>query len=258
MKTPKPSTQSNLLESDTAVSQYLDDLLQEATEPAPEPPPARLKSCPMAVAENLQPAVLEPPTVLELWPNELPIAPAPAAPEVLDVSEAPPALDESLPAEADPETVSQSADADYQFPLQCLLFEVQGVPLALPLIELESVIPLPEQLSQLPGYAKQILGVMQNRDRNVSVIDSAELLRVPRQLASEPAHVLVLHGASFGLSCDKLGSVVHLKKEDVQWSKALEQHAKTPPLMLGKIRDRLTALLNPAGLRARFPAPKRR
>lgn len=237
MKTPKPPNPVKLLESDTAVVQYLDDLLQEVSE-APE---SELQVVPRVTTQT--DTVSEAPAV-DLDETQATATMADVVPIHAEISLA----DEV--AVALPEALPEAPQQAFEFPLQCLLFEVKGVALALPLVDLESVIPMPDEMSQLPGYAAMVKGVVQNRGQNVSVLDTAALLNMRVAKDDQETHVLVLHDARFGLSCDRLGSVVKLEEDDVQWLPATA--SDQPRLLLGKIRDRLTALLNPQGLRQQF------
>lgn len=89
------------------------------------------------------------------------------------------------------------------------------------------------------------LGVLQNRDDKVVVVDLAKLLMLEQQeeetaVTQEGSHILIIGDHHFGLPCDSLAKPVFLSKEDVRWSIRHEDR----PWMAGTITDKLTILLD--------------
>jgi chemotaxis signal transduction protein len=237
---------NNLLNAESAVADFLDVLLQEATDKAAAERP---------VAEKAK--VLLMPDI-ELTPPPKPSPEPPAPPEVKPAAPAAEAVAESLHSAAvtDVEVQADTEEAKpwgaqvYQFPLQCLMFSVGDNQLSIPLIDLGSVLPWKHKLTQLPNAPDWFLGILQHRDANVKVVDMAKILQIPfLPIDSGNRHLLVFGDENWAISCDKLGQVLHLQQEDVQWSAG-----KSGSLALGTIRDSLAILLDPKKILQRLNA----
>lgn len=128
---------------------------------------------------------------------------------------------------------------------QCLSFQVAGVTLAAPLETLDGILELDEAITELPGYAPWVMGLLPNRGRNVQVVDIAEIIipedrRAALQSASERARYLVLiDGGKFGLAADSISQVLTLDPSDVRWR---GKHNRRPWLA-GTVIDQMCALL---------------
>jgi|GEM_PF-892960 len=246
----------NLLNPATAVSSYLDTLLQpetqepdeavEVLEPEAQAPTvlympvieqdlaaleklARDKIPPREVSQHDQAQASAP-------GNSPPLAGQ--APEQ-QASPQPPQSERPAPETADVRT-------RYDFPLQCLMFNVAGVDFSLPLIEMGSVLTCSHNLTRLPGSPPWFLGLLKHRDRNIRVVDSARLLRLERGDPDQTArHILVFGESEWAMTCDQLGQVVRLQEADIQWKEPSKKS-----LSLGTIRSSLALLLDPAKLLA--------
>ena len=243
---PKKSS-NNLLNAESAVADFLDVLLQEATgiDPAAPPPVAeKAKVLLMPDIELTQPpgSAPEPVDPLDVKPAT-PVVEAPVEPlrsEVVSEVEVPVDSTEAPP----------SGAQIYQFPLQCLMFSVGNNQLSIPLIDLGAVLPWKDKLTQLPHAPDWFLGILQHRDSNVKVVDTAKILQISVQpIDSENRHLLVFGDENWAISCDKLGQVLHLEQEDVQWSAG-----QTDSLTLGTIRDSLAIMLDPKKILQRLNA----
>ena len=129
------------------------------------------------------------------------------------------------------------------FPIQCLMFKVGETLLSIPLTELHSVVEWKNKLTQLPGEPDWAIGVLKHRDNNIRVIDSASLLQIKREEERLPGFILVLGDENWGISCDQIDKVMTLNYDDVQWNQN-----QTNQMALGTIRNSLSSLLNPSGI----------
>jgi len=214
----------NLLEAEAAVEDFLDTLLQESTEYAVVSKPLKTKPRLLLIPElDLAPPVTE--VEEKLMVDEAPL---------------PPALETGLQVQ---QSVTKVDANDYQFPLQCLMFTVAENVLSIPLINMGSVIPWGDRLTVLPDSPDWFLGLLKHRDENVKVADTAKVVQIKEnnKKASGQRHILVFAGNSWAITCDKLGDVINLNEDDVQWSKP-----DSTGLALGTIKDSLAILLNPA------------
>ncbi|CAK0757000.1 putative CheW protein [Gammaproteobacteria bacterium] len=151
-----------------------------------------------------------------------------------------------------PTTIQTPAPASVQIPsvsipsepFQTLLFQVAGLTVAVPLVELNGILRYPERLVAVPGLPPWGLGVIRHRDANLIVIDSIELF-VPENLLeatrsrSNPRYLVVLGGGRFGLACDSVDQVVSLKPDEVRWRGERGRR----PWLAGTVKERLCALL---------------
>ena len=253
---------NNLLEPVAAVENYLDNLLQDETEPAPVAERKvvtlpGLRPLDELLAEPLAEAVQQPP------PEPEPVVAPVVEPEPEALEEAPPAVqldgDESaaeeieevtaavdeVAGEAEPEPLPVDPRERYRFPVQCLMFRVDRHQLCIPLIDMGSVAPLEcERLTRLPDTPDWLLGVLPHRERNLRIVDSAVLLGIERrEPMSQRLHFLVFADEDFAISCDDLGEVVYLQDEDIKW-----QAPGSGGLSMGTVRETLATLLSPSGI----------
>lgn len=214
----KPTFQ--LEEQQVALTSYLSALLQdmpnyvEAEASAVKPIPAQ---APPAMAEA--PATLEPPTPL-------------------DRSET--ARDEHAAAQP-----GLPAWARARF--QCLVFQVAGLSLAVPLTKLNGVIPWQDGVTPMPNRSALFLGLLHHQQRNVKVVDTALMVlpegRQPGSLAppqARLAHIILLDEGRWGLACDNIGEVLTLDPDDVRWRSAQGKR----PWLAGTVLKHLCALLD--------------
>ncbi len=130
---------------------------------------------------------------------------------------------------------------------QCLLFEINGLHLAVPLSELNSIAGKQESsTTHLPGQPEWHRGVFEHRGQKVGVIDVARLV-MPGRFApvkgqgSSPNHVLIIGDGRWGLMCDKLLSPVMVEPDEVRWSCRHENRA----WMAGTLPEQLCIIIDP-------------
>ncbi len=190
MTTQRQSQRARLAEPEQVVYEYLDLLLREVDEQQSE-----------VVVEQ----------VVEVKPR-----PAEAIEQVVEIRP-----DVATPAEEATETEVIAPEwADE--PFQSLIFRVQGITLAVPLMSLDGILKWEEDAVPMPWQPEWHMGVLPYRDRQMVVIDSVRLL-MPEEAVEEPVsrergtHILVIGDGRWGLACDSLASPVLLHKDDVQW-----------------------------------------
>lgn len=220
----------NLLEPVSAVEDYLDTLLQESTEQLEATKPVQLKSR-LLLLPDLETSPAEPEREIEA-----------KAEKVIEQ------LEETTP-DVQPAEATEITH-DYQYPLQCLMFTVEGNQLCIPLIDLGNVVPWGDRLTLFPDSPEWFLGLLKHRDENVKVADTANVLQINRKKVEEPSgnrHILIFGEDNWAITCDKLGDVINLNKDDIQWPKQ-----EGTGLSLGTIRDSLAILLDPARVLAQL------
>lgn len=178
--------------SQTALQNYLDGLLQEAEIEQQEERPVLLR-------EREQPPLVLPtlttsPVVEQIVAD---VAPEPAT-----------ATDSGRP--------SWSEES-----FECLLFDVAGLKLAVPLVSLGSIYPL-ENDGITPIFAQPdwFVGIMPTPAGNLKVLDTARWVMSERyhdKLRDDFRFVISIDGHSWGLAVNAVHESIHLHPEAVKW-----------------------------------------
>ncbi|MGS2720450.1 chemotaxis protein CheW [Paraglaciecola aestuariivivens] len=127
---------------------------------------------------------------------------------------------------------------------QVLLFEVAGMTLAVPLMELGGIHKL-QNTSPIFGKPAWFKGVLLHRDEKFSVVDTAKWV-MPKTSVDKLAdsinyQYLVLLGESgWGLACESLVTTEVLLPEDVKWRNV----ESSRPWLSGMIKKKMCALVN--------------
>ncbi|MDX1693545.1 MAG: chemotaxis protein CheW [Ketobacteraceae bacterium] len=249
-----------------------------------EKPEPKVLSSPESLLGFRQPVVVQQPAVTEkpALKTAEPVKPPVVETRTAEETAAPPVEAKALPVEAKapPETIAppeavepetepaREADADTeagderlpatsvwcdngrpdwaQGRFECLLFEVSGLKLAVPLVTLGAVHQIDRKFNELPGQYDWFIGILQTNLGNIKVIDTA-LCVMPERYdpasRAELEYVITLHGFSWGISCHKLLRSITLEPEDVKWR---SQRGKRP-WMAGTVVEQMCALIDPAG-----------
>lgn len=236
---------NSLLKADTAVENYLDTLLQEATGENRVFIPVRLNTntAMFPAIDLLQESdIIQPELEESLFLNG-------AEPDATEIEEnifingAEPGvteINEGNKTESESESFVKPSH-DYKFPIQCLMFRVGVNQLSIPLIDMGSVLPWVNNMTHLPHVPDWFVGLMKHRGSNVTVVDSANILKISIVGDNNSQrHILVFGDENWAITCDQLGDVVKLDAHDVQWSKP-----ESSGLSLGTIKQSLAILLDP-------------
>ncbi|MFT6507160.1 MAG: purine-binding chemotaxis protein CheW [Colwellia polaris] len=127
---------------------------------------------------------------------------------------------------------------------QAMFFEVAGLIIAVPLVELGGI-HSNNKATPLMGKPDWFKGVMLHRDEKINVVDTA-LWVMPEKCdqallsALNYQYIIMLNNSEWGLSAEKLIDTVTLKQEDVKW---LDTPNKRPWLA-GLVKNRMCALLD--------------
>ncbi len=236
------SDNSNLLvDEKMAVSLFLDSLLTEpeaeATEAAPQPV-----------------QTVELPPVVNLPKVEIPVA----EPEVVtetrietETAAETEQLTETAPAVTEPVRQHDDRPAWADAPFQVLLFEVAGLKLAVPLIELSAVIEWTDSVTEMPGHADFYMGILQHLEHKVAVIDTARMVlpanRLHELAGDDPRarvkHIVLIDDYRWGLACDRIGEVITLQPDEVRWRTSRTRRS----WLAGTVIEHMCALLNSEG-----------
>lgn len=132
---------------------------------------------------------------------------------------------------------------------QVMLFKVSGLSLAVPLTELNGVQEWHEEvITPMPGHASWYLGLVNYRDRQVPVIDTARFV-MPQDRqdmvtddVNERLHRIVYIGdESWGLACDEVAEVITIEPEQVRW----RSNRTSRRWLAGTVIEQMCALIDP-------------
>jgi purine-binding chemotaxis protein CheW len=102
-------------------------------------------------------------------------------------------------------------------------FELGRQEYALPLDRVREIIPLPEQVSEVPGAETAVLGVVTLRDRLLPLVSLRALLGLPSENRGAPGKVLVLSmgNAAVGMVADRTREILRVDPELIEPAPAL-------------------------------------
>lgn len=260
-----------------ALQSYLDGLLQEATEEleAPRvetlrPPvevPAELDEFQAAVLEEQvrdakrQPSVsvevtttvfAEPsPLVMPVIAPPLEVAVAPAAPVVEAPVPVEPLVEVHLPPALNPPVPPATTDGRPAWaaePFECLLFDVAGLTLAVPLVCLGSIYSLAgQELTPLFGQPDWFLGILPSQAGNLKVLDTARWVMPDRyrdDFRQGLQYVISVQGYEWGLAVHQVSRSLRLDPGEIKWRSQRGQR----PWLAGTVIEHMCALLDVAEL----------
>ena len=127
---------------------------------------------------------------------------------------------------------------------QAMFFDVAGLLIAVPLIELGGIHQI-EKITSLMGKPDWYKGVMLYREDKINVVDTA-LWVMPEKCnetllnALSYQYIIMLGSTAWGMMAENLVDTVTLQQEDVKW---LDNNVKRPWLA-GLVKDRMCALLD--------------
>lgn len=132
-----------------------------------------------------------------------------------------------------------------QSKFQCLSFQVAGVTLAAPLEKLNGIVKLTGEITELPGYASWVIGLLPNRGQNVQVVDVAKIIMsnehdwLMQPTIERMKFIILLEGGKFGLAADSISQVLNLEADDVRWRSVQSKR----PWLAGTVIEKMCALL---------------
>lgn len=253
-----------------ALQSYLDSLLMEATE---ELPP-QIEALPEVVEveaalDEFQAAVLEEQardaqkTAVVTAPVVAPVVKAPvalveaAAPVLAPVSTiapllqalVPPVVEVHLPPSNTPPPVETDGRPSWAAePFECLLFDVAGLTLAVPLVCLGSIYSLAgHELTPLFGQPEWFLGILPSQAGNLKVLDTARWVMPDRyrdDFRQGLQYVISVQGYEWGLAVHQVSRSLRLDPNEIKW----RSHRGQRPWLAGTVIEHMCALLDVSAL----------
>ncbi|MDH4581008.1 CheW domain-containing protein [Pseudomonas sp. BN415] len=215
-------------------------VLEAASVRALEPLAAPVLVAPEPEVEPL--LVLEPevlmPTVAEARPETVQ-----ARVEPLVELGMPGALQSDVPA-----LVAGGRPAWGEEPFECLLFDVAGLTLAVPLVSLGSIYPLAgQELTPLFGQPDWFLGILPCQAGNLKVLDTARWVMPERyrdDFREGLQYVISVQGYEWGLAVHQVSRSIRLDPNEIKWRSQRSQR----PWLAGTVIEHMCALLDVSAL----------
>lgn len=260
-----------------ALQSYLDSLLMEATEEAP--PEVEVVAEVVAAVETVEveaaldefqaavleeqardahkPAAVAAPavaTVAEKAPVALLDVPAPVLAPVSTIAPllqalVPPVVEVHLPPSNTPPPVETDGRPTWAAePFECLLFDVAGLTLAVPLVCLGSIYSLTgHELTPLFGQPDWFLGILPSQAGNLKVLDTARWVMPDRyrdDFRQGLQYVISVQGYEWGLAVHQVSRSLRLDPNEIKW----RSHRGQRPWLAGTVIEHMCALLDVAAL----------
>ncbi|RON12490.1 CheW domain-containing protein [Pseudomonas frederiksbergensis] len=253
-----------------ALQSYLDALLQDATEELPpeiEALPevveveAVLDEFHAAVLEEQardaqKPAVAAAPIVVPVMKAPVAVidAPAPILAPVSTIAPllqtlVPPVVEVHLPPSNTPPPVETDGRPAWAAePFECLLFDVAGLTLAVPLVCLGSIYSLAgHELTPLFGQPEWFLGILPSQAGNLKVLDTARWVMPDRyrdDFRQGLQYVISVQGYEWGLAVHQVSRSLRLDPNEIKW----RSHRGQRPWLAGTVIEHMCALLDVSAL----------
>ena len=271
-----------------ALQSYLDSLLMEATEELPVEVQALAEVVEVveaieveAALDEFQAAVLEEQArdaqkaAVAAAPELTPSVPKPAvavleapAPVLAPVSTiapllqalvpppdemhqalVPPVVEVHLPPANTPPPVETDGRPSWAAePFECLLFDVAGLTLAVPLVCLGSIYPLAgHELTPLFGQPEWFLGILPSQAGNLKVLDTARWVMPDRyrdDFRQGLQYVISVQGYEWGLAVHQVSHSLRLDPNEIKW----RSHRGQRPWLAGTVIEHMCALLDVSAL----------
>tara|TARA_R110001592_G_scaffold38315_1_gene126449 strand:- start:12714 stop:13931 length:1218 start_codon:yes stop_codon:yes gene_type:complete len=149
--------------------------------------------------------------------------------------------EQSISFELKPQKNSRPEWANGRF--ECLIFSVAGLKLAVPLISLGAIYKIEKDFIPLVGRASWFIGIYHHLERNVRVIDTAQLVmpeRCSEQVRSGYKFIIRLGGNDWGMACDAVHQSIQLYPDQVKWRTERTKRA----WLFGTVIDHMCALID--------------
>ena len=242
-----------------ALQSYLDALLQDATEEQPAEVAEVIEVLEVIhsqeALDEFQAAVLQEqardaqPPVVEVPPVSLIEAAVQAPAAVVLHTLVEPVADVHLPPSTTPPPVDSDGRPSWAAePFECLLFDVAGLTLAVPLVCLGSIYPLAgQELTPLFGQPEWFLGILPSQAGNLKVLDTARWVMPDRyrdDFRQGLQYVISVQGYEWGLAVHQVSRSLRLNPNEIKW----RSHRGQRPWLAGTVIEHMCALLDVAQL----------
>lgn len=231
-----------------ALQSYLDALLQEAAAELADS--VSLDEFQSAVLEEqVRDARLLAPREVEVQVEVLPVVEPLVVAPVLAPEVSLPEPVAAVAVEPPPAVLAFDGQPSWaEEPFECLLFDVAGLTLAVPLVCLGTIYPLHDQeLTPLFGQPDWFLGILPSQSGNLKVLDTARWVMPDRyrdDFRQGLQYVISVQGYEWGLAVHQVSRSIRLDPTEVKWRTQRTQR----PWLAGTVIEHMCALLDVAAL----------
>jgi purine-binding chemotaxis protein CheW len=196
------------------------------------------------VEPEVVPAVTEPAAVVSSPASVARVEPLAEVHKAHDIEAAPLALRNDGP----PALGADGRPVWASEPFECLLFDVAGLTLAVPLVCLGSIYSLAgQELTPLFGQPNWFLGILQSQAGNLKVLDTARWVMPDRyrdDFQQGLQYVISVQGYEWGLAVHQVSRSLRLDPNEIKW----RGHRGQRPWLAGTVIEHMCALLDVAAL----------
>ena len=161
----------------------------------------------------------------------------------------PPVVEVHLPPSNTPPPVETDGRPSWAAePFECLLFDVAGLTLAVPLVCLGSIYSLAgHELTPLFGQPEWFLGILPSQAGNLKVLDTARWVMPERyrdDFRQGLQFVISVQGYEWGLAVHQVSRSLRLDPNEIKW----RSHRGQRPWLAGTVIEHMCALLDVSAL----------
>jgi purine-binding chemotaxis protein CheW len=161
----------------------------------------------------------------------------------------PPVVEVHLPPSNTPPPVETDGRPSWAAePFECLLFDVAGLTLAVPLVCLGSIYSLTgHELTPLFGQPEWFLGILPSQAGNLKVLDTARWVMPDRyrdDFRQGLQYVISVQGYEWGLAVHQVSRSLRLDPNEIKW----RSHRGQRPWLAGTVIEHMCALLDVSAL----------
>ena len=228
------------LEQELSLDEFEAAVIEEQVRDARRVEAKPVLSKPLALAEAA-PRVL--PTIELRMPEVPPVVEVPVAPAEPEVEVR---VEQALAPAAAPSVDGRPSWAEESF--ECLLFDVAGLTLAVPLVCLGTIHPLAgTELTPLFGQPDWFLGILPGQEGNLKVLDTARWVmpeRYREDFREGLQYVISVQGYEWGLAVHQVSRSIRLEPSEIKWRTQRSQR----PWLAGTVIEHMCALLDVSAL----------
>lgn len=126
----------------------------------------------------------------------------------------------------------------------CLLFKVDGLSLAVPMVLLGTIYPMDRELTSLFGQPDWFMGLLPVSDsRNIRVIETSRLVMPERynpESSDSLKYAVGIHGCDWAMACHEVVGSISLSPDEVKWRSERTRR----PWLAGTVVDHMCALID--------------
>ena len=125
---------------------------------------------------------------------------------------------------------------------QTLIFDVNNLPLAVPLVKLGGIVNITKQyITPLVGTPDWFLGLIPNERGNLMVVDTQKFIMPERPVKDDRTYdyLIVLDNSQWALACHSVGDAKNLHASDIRWSNKSSKR----PWFAGMVVEYMSALI---------------